>query len=35
MNVDSSQCFFNGCKAASGIALGETVNLVDQNIPRE
>ena len=31
MNVDSSQCFFNGCKAAHGLAFGEPVNLVVQN----
>ena len=31
MKVDSSQCFFNGCKAAPGLAFGEPVNLVVQN----
>ena len=31
VNVDSSQCFFNGCKAAHGLAFGEPVNLVVQN----
>ena len=31
MNVDSSQCFFNGCKAAHFLAFGEPVNLVVQN----
>ena len=31
MNVDSSPCFFNGCKAAHGLAFGEPVNLVVQN----
>ena len=31
MNVDSSQCFFNGCKAAHGLAFGEPVNLDVQN----
>ena len=32
--MDSSECFFNGCKAAPGSALGEPVNLVDHVIPR-
>ena len=27
VNVDSSQCFFNGCKVAPGLAIGEPVNL--------
>ena len=31
MNVYSSQCFFNGCKAAHCLAFGEPVNLVVQN----
>ena len=29
--MDSSQCFFNGCKAAHGLAFGEPVNLAVQN----
>ena len=35
VNVDSSQCFFNGCKAAPGPAVGEPVNLIVQKIPRK
>ena len=31
VNVDSSQCFFNGCKAAHDLAFGEPINLVVQN----
>ena len=31
MNVYSSQCFFDGCKAAHFLAFGEPVNLVVQN----
>ena len=34
-NVDSFQCFFNGCRAAPGPDFGEPVNLVDHIIPRK